>query len=192
MVVSRPRQSLFLCRWECRCERGICCSVVWKLWSWHFARTLWCHVSIHTNTQQTHKHTHKHTKHTNTHTHKTTQTQQPQQPRQPRQPRQPKDVSLSRVPIPLFASQVETTLSSRYDECRTRHGSRAAAKRATTARCLEARAAVDRHGPGRVNAPHSPTGTENGQGREESTRRSTRTSSGRTPSPPPGARHAVL
>ena len=38
------------------------------------------------------------------------------------------------------------------------------AKEATTARCLEARAAVDRHGPGRVFAPLL-TRTEDGQGR---------------------------
>ena len=47
-----------------------------------------------------------------------------------------------------------------------------AAKRATTARYLEARAAVVRHGPGRADAQHSSTGTENGQG------------SGRTPPQP--------
>ena len=64
------------------------------------------------------------------------------------------------------ASPVETTSSGRHNECRTRCGSRTAAKRATTARCLAARAAVDRHGPGRDNAPHRSTGTENGQGRE--------------------------
>ena len=29
---------------------------------------------------------------------------------------------LSRVPIPLFASAVETTFSGRHGECRTRHG----------------------------------------------------------------------
>ena len=61
------------------------------------------------------------------------------------------------------------------DESRTRHGSRAAAKRATVARCLETRAAVDRRGPGRVDAPHSPTRTEDGQGRRLGTRCTTHT-----------------
>ena len=56
-------------------------------------------------------------------------------------------------------SPVETTSSGRQ-----RCGSRTAAKRATTARCLEARAAADRHGPGRVYAPLL-TRTEDGQGR---------------------------
>ena len=65
---------------------------------------------------------------------------------------------LSRMPIPLFASLVETTFRGRHDECRTRHGSRTAAKRATTARCLEARAAVDCHGLAELTHHTAPRG----------------------------------
>ena len=68
------------------------------------------------------------------------------------------------------------------DECRTRCGSRTAAKRATTARCLEARAAVDRHGPGRVVAPYL-KGSEVCQGRGGGARGARRVTTTEAPSP---------
>ena len=49
-------------------------------------------------------------------------------------------------------------LAAHYRSC-------AAAKAATTALVVATRAAVDRCGPGHVQAPLRPTGTEDGQGR---------------------------
>ena len=65
-----------------------------------------------------------------------------------------------------------------------------AAKKATTARCLVARAAIDRRGPGRVYAPLLKR-TEDGPGRGVGTRRSTRPSSGST-SQEPSTQHFFL